>query len=320
MTTAELVQLLTSPGVPGVPALLKEAVERQPEITPYLLEIVERDAARLDHINANPDYCGHLYAIFLLAQFREARAYPLIVDFFSDPDDDYYGVFGDMVTEDLPQILASVYDGNDAPLYGLIENQNAYEFCRVAAVDALPCLVAVGSKTRENVLAYIDDLLSYRLERSLSAVSSFAVSAACDLDPTPCLRAIESAFEAGMIDTTVLTMNEVKAACGMDPAECLRYSRKFHPAPITDVPDLFKQWEEERARRDREEEQRAVDEMLKQSGVLAYRPPGTPDEVEDEYAEDNGGSRVRIDVKVLPNDPCPCRSGRKFKKCCGRVA
>ena len=23
--------------------------------------------------------------------------------------------------------------------------------------------------------------------------------------------------------------------------------------------------------------------------------------------------------KVYPNDPCPCGSGKKFKKCCGRV-
>lgn len=22
--------------------------------------------------------------------------------------------------------------------------------------------------------------------------------------------------------------------------------------------------------------------------------------------------------KVYPNDPCPCGSGKKFKKCCGR--
>lgn len=25
---------------------------------------------------------------------------------------------------------------------------------------------------------------------------------------------------------------------------------------------------------------------------------------------------VRSDVKVRPNDPCPCGSGLKFKKCC----
>ncbi len=28
---------------------------------------------------------------------------------------------------------------------------------------------------------------------------------------------------------------------------------------------------------------------------------------------------VRKDKKVGPNDPCPCGSGKKYKKCCGSV-
>ena len=35
-----------------------------------------------------------------------------------------------------------------------------------------------------------------------------------------------------------------------------------------------------------------------------------------------GGIRNKIEVlgrnKVYPNDPCPCGSGKKDKKCCGR--
>ena len=28
---------------------------------------------------------------------------------------------------------------------------------------------------------------------------------------------------------------------------------------------------------------------------------------------------VRVVEKIKPNDPCPCGSGKKYKKCCGRV-
>lgn len=49
-----------------------------------------------------------------------------------------------------------------------------------------------------------------------------------------------------------------------------------------------------------------------------------PDEVED-YGPDGGyapfseSSTIRrTDPKIGPNDPCPCGSGRKHKKCCGR--
>ena len=30
-----------------------------------------------------------------------------------------------------------------------------------------------------------------------------------------------------------------------------------------------------------------------------------------------GGSTPLVSVKVRPNDPCPCGSGKKAKHCCG---
>ena len=30
------------------------------------------------------------------------------------------------------------------------------------------------------------------------------------------------------------------------------------------------------------------------------------------------GPKKRENVKVYPNDPCPCGSGKKYKQCCGR--
>ena len=32
------------------------------------------------------------------------------------------------------------------------------------------------------------------------------------------------------------------------------------------------------------------------------------------------GTVRRQNKKVYPNDPCPCGSGKKYKKCCGRNA
>lgn len=30
------------------------------------------------------------------------------------------------------------------------------------------------------------------------------------------------------------------------------------------------------------------------------------------------GNAVRVEKKIYPNDPCPCGSGKKYKKCCGK--
>lgn len=36
------------------------------------------------------------------------------------------------------------------------------------------------------------------------------------------------------------------------------------------------------------------------------------------FPEGLQGDAVRINQKIYPNDPCPCGSGKKYKKCCGR--
>ncbi len=36
------------------------------------------------------------------------------------------------------------------------------------------------------------------------------------------------------------------------------------------------------------------------------------------YREQKASGTVVKDEKIYPNDPCPCGSGKKYKKCCGR--
>ena len=38
------------------------------------------------------------------------------------------------------------------------------------------------------------------------------------------------------------------------------------------------------------------------------------------YREQKQSTTVHKDKKVYPNDPCPCGSGKKYKKCCGKNA
>ena len=36
------------------------------------------------------------------------------------------------------------------------------------------------------------------------------------------------------------------------------------------------------------------------------------------YKQQKASGTVRKEKKVFPNDPCPCGSGKKYKKCCGK--
>jgi Protein of unknown function (DUF1186) len=55
---------------------LQAAIMQQEAITPALLSIIERIANNPQFLDENPDYMGFTYvALYLLAQFREKRAY-----------------------------------------------------------------------------------------------------------------------------------------------------------------------------------------------------------------------------------------------------
>jgi len=131
---------------------VEEAVARREAITPELLRILEETVDRAAQIDAEGDYMAHLYAMFLLAQFRETRAYPLVVRFALLPEDIQYSLCGDFITESLGQVLASVCGGDLAGIQSLIENESADQWVRGAALSGLVTLVAAGQKSRDREL------------------------------------------------------------------------------------------------------------------------------------------------------------------------
>ena len=38
------------------------------------------------------------------------------------------------------------------------------------------------------------------------------------------------------------------------------------------------------------------------------------------YKEQKASTTIKKEAKIYPNDPCPCGSGKKYKKCCGKNA
>jgi Protein of unknown function (DUF1186) len=125
MDTAEILHQFERATGKFARAAVEAAVAQREEITPELLRILEDAVERAPQLDAEGDYMAHLYAMFLLAQFRETRAYPLVVLFASLPGDLLDSLCGDFITEDLGQVLASVCGGELAGIQSLIENEAA---------------------------------------------------------------------------------------------------------------------------------------------------------------------------------------------------
>src|ERR1019366_3057847 len=191
-------------------AAVEAAVAQREEITPDLLRILEDAADRAPELDAEGDYMAHLYAMFLLAQFRETRAYPLVVRFASLPGDLLDSLCGDFITEDLGQVLASVCGGELQGIRSLIENEDADEWARGAALSSLVTLVAAGQKSRDEIVSYFASLFRGKLVRQWSHVWDTLVSYSSDLYAEELLDDIKQAYDEGLVDPGYIGFKHVK--------------------------------------------------------------------------------------------------------------
>jgi Protein of unknown function (DUF1186) len=134
-------------------AAVEAAMACQAEITPDLLRIMDDTVTRASELAKDDGYMAHMYAMFLLAQFREVRAYPLIVRFASLPSKVVDSLAGDFITNGLGSVLASVCSGELAGIKSLIESEEIDEWVRGAAVGSLLALVAAGQKSHEEIVS-----------------------------------------------------------------------------------------------------------------------------------------------------------------------
>ena len=151
---------------------LGKAIEEREAITPLLLTTLSESKNNLEEIYNKTEYILHIYALFLLAQFRESKAYPLIIEFFSIPGEKPMEVTGDVVTEDLSRILATVCEGKIEAIKRLIENREANEYVRGAALQSLVILVVQRIISRKQVVEYFKQLFSllFKNQSSTSTV------------------------------------------------------------------------------------------------------------------------------------------------------
>src|SRR5215467_722963 len=148
-----------------------QAIAQREAITPELLRVLAEAQHNIEHL-IESDSMAHIYAMYLLAQFREPRAYPLIVEFFSIPGDIALDTTGDVATEDLGRMLASVSCGDIRLMTALVENAHANEYVRVAALRGLVTLVACGEQSRDDIITYVQRLYQGELARDGSFVWS----------------------------------------------------------------------------------------------------------------------------------------------------
>jgi hypothetical protein len=281
-------------------ALLAADAHREELVGP-LLAAIERGLA---DPAGTPETDAMLFsfATYLLAKWREPRAYPLLIRWLSLPDEGAFDIGSDTVTQEGKRFLASVCAGNLEPIKSLILNRAANEYCRGQAVEALALLVAWQEFSHQEATDYFTWLAREGLEREHSHVWDNLAAACADIEALGAFGELRRAYDEGLIHPGFMGPDELDAVENGPRGSSLARFREHNP-PLTDVVHATGWWQcfrddpELTARQERS--RRSIEPLLPASNWSLPQP-------------------YRAPQKVGRNDPCPCGSGKKYKKCCGK--
>ena len=235
------------------------------------------------------------YALYLLAKWREPRAYQYVIRWLSLPEEKPFEIGGDIVTQDGARILAAVCDGDLTPIKMLILNRDADQYGRGAGVSALALLAAWAETPREPVVEYFLWLAEEGLEREPNHVWDSLVAESADIEASVVFPALRRAYSEGLADPQSMSLEELTEVESAPPGRMLEAMRERQP-PIDDVAVATSWW----------------------SAFEKHSSHETLEDWDDERQLVEPEQPYRAPVKVGRNESCPCGSGKKFKKCCGR--
>jgi hypothetical protein len=207
-----------------------EALKRREDVIPELLKILKETIQNTDRILYDPNFRGHIFSVFLLAQFREKQAYPLIIELFSlpEPDDiiiwDFFS--GDVTTDNICSILASVSCGDITLIQKLIENEAVDEFVRCSALSSLLVLYMEGELSRDVIITYFKNLFSEKLERKPSIVWDNLIECCLDLFVDELYDDIMSAYQLKLVQEQYISIADVKKAFTLEKQETINNLHK----------------------------------------------------------------------------------------------
>ena len=271
-------------------AAVESIVNHREEAIPELLRILEDTVDRAAQLVAEEDYMAHLYAMNMLAQFREARAYSPMVRFALLPGDLLDSLCGCFITQGLGNVLASVCGGELGGIQSVIENEEADEWARGAALSGLVTLVARGHKSRDEIVSYFAGLFRGKLVREWSQVWDELVSESSDLYPGELIEDIRRAHREKLVDPRYISLDDIERDLALGKEQALaRLAIDPHRRLVEDTAEEMSWWD-----------------CFRETDRVAAKAIVTPVPAAVESKQPKTGR----------NDPCPCGSGKKYKKCC----
>lgn len=273
---------------------------RYTEAAPLLRAALERAAK--GSLRNDRDNVLFFRGLHIIGGRRDPLGCEPLLRLLRRPEDELDELLGDAVTQSLPQIVAGVYDGNTDALFEAIADPTVGQFVRDSLLRAAAFITWEGRIERARTVAFLErfDRDRLALDGEL-AWDSWAMTIALlglrDMVPT-----VEAAEGRGVFDGDVWDrthFDTVMAEAERAPDDIARFSNS-ELGYIEDVAATLQQYN--------------LGEEIEDEDEDSMYPGVTPDV--RSWSLPAPKPVVNPFRHVGRNDPCPCGSGKKAKRCC----
>jgi hypothetical protein len=278
-------------GVPG--RLPVEAIRAAQADRATMIPVFLRSLDDFLELKGPADPNALFFIFHLLGEWREKSAYWPLAVFLRLPPDVLDSILGDSITITSHRVMAAVFDGDPEPLYQVIRDPEADEFVRAKMLHTVAMLTRRGELPRDATAAFLRDCFSQLEPQEGCYVWAGWLDAVAWLGLTELKPMVQQAFQRNSIDPEWLTFKDFEEDLqySVDYPEAEPLNPDGNHAPFGDTIEELSWWD-------------------------AFKPK-TPNNDKPEWEADPFGGPHRDPLrKVGRNDPCPCGSGKKFKKCC----
>lgn len=288
MTLNDAIRELATAGNKLPRPAMQWALDHWDEAGPGFVALLDSYASGADRSEQTEQ--ALFFIIHLLGEKAETAAFAPLCRLLRDREASDL-IFGDAITTTLRCILVSTYDGDPAALQAVIEAEAADDFVREAALLALAYLTRTGRVPEAAMRAYLLRLLDEMQPQAENFVWVGWLLAVADLGYSDLSEQAEEVVRRGFVDSVYSGIKDFQGDLKRtldDPTGMAGFAHE-RVAPFTD----------------------AIGELEKWFAFSGRDAPAFSDprdyEVQQPVTNPLRG--------VGRNDPCPCGSGKKFKKC-----
>jgi hypothetical protein len=274
-------------------AAIRAARAQRAAIVPAFMQAIERC---IEEEAKRPERDALFFIFHLLGEWREKSAYRLLATLLRRPPDEIDEILGDATAATSHRVMAAVFDGDPQPLYDMILDPAADEYVRSRMCEALVIVTLRNELPRAEAARFLQACYSDIRPQSDCYVWVGWASAIAALGLVELTTIVERAFKRRFVESYVMRFERFE--------EDLQRALEHPSAPgrQSDEFTLFGDTVEELSTWAAFDPDRKSGKERETSGGEAYWTPSVP--------------AVNPFKGVGRNDPCPCGSGKKFKKCC----